>query len=852
MWSSNKLTRAFLDFFKEKGHRIIESSSLIPEDDKTLLFTSAGMVPFKPFWAGEIPLEYKRATSIQKCLRLSDLDEVGKTCWHDTFFEMLGNFSFGDYFKEETIKWAWEFLINVLGINQDKLYISVYPEDADSFKIWKELIGIPENRIIKHPDNFWAPAGGKGACGPDTEIFYDLGEKFGDCEFDGECDRYIEFWNLVFPQFDQREEGKVPLKNRGVDTGMGLERLTMIMQEKPSIFETDLFYPLIRETEKISGKRYTSSNQIFNIIADHTRSLVCAIADGVYPSNEGRGYVLRRLLRRAHTRAREIGIEEPFIHNLVPIVSSIMGERYPYLKEKLEQISLIIKSEEEHFLKTLNEGISILNQVIETTIKEQRETISGKDAFKLYDTYGFPLSLTEEIAKEKKLAIDRDGFDKEMRKQKERARSQKKFEAIKREEWKIITEEESTFVGYTEEETKTKVIAYRIVDDQYEIILKKTPFYAEQGGQVGDTGELLGNDWKMQVEDTIPSPLGNIHKGKIEGKVKPTSVHAIIDKERHLSIKRNHTTTHILQRVLRDTLGEWVRQEGSLVAPDHFRFDFTHPKPLEVEEIERIEQEVNRVITTELPVITEILPYEEALEKGAIALFEEQYGKDVRMVSIDDFSRELCGGIHLDNTVKAGLFKITSETGVASGVRRIEAVTGWYAYKWARRIEQLLQQLEFLLEVDRDSLPIRLEKTLELIKEQKREIDRLESRITEIEIERLIKNTININGYRCIADVIEGSKGALRKLADELRDRLKEGAGLLSTKINSSVFVVTFVGDGLINRLNAGNLAREASRIVGGSGGGRADKGEGGGNKIEKMQEMVKEFPEIIRKYLKG
>ncbi len=851
MWSSDKLIKTFLEFFEKKDHRVIESESLIPKADKTLLFTSAGMVQFKPLWAGEIPLEYTRATSVQKCLRLSDLDEVGKTYWHDTFFEMLGNFSFGDYFKDKAIEWAWEFLLDILKIDPEKLYISVYPDDDESYNLWKDIIGVSPDRIIRHPDNFWEPAGGMGACGPDTEIFYDLGSKFGECEFDAECKRYIEFWNLVFPQFNQKGDKRLPLKNRGVDTGMGLERLAMIMQDKPSIFETDLFFPIIKETQKLSGKKYSLNKHTFNLIADHTRALVFAIADGVYPSNEGRGYALRRLIRRALTRAKEIGVEEPFIHRLVPVVISIMKVRYPYLKEKIEHVTLIVKSEEENFLNTLSTGVSILNEIIEKIRKNRKTTISGEEAFKLYDTYGFPVSLTEEIALEKGFDIDMVGFEEEMKKQKERAREKHDFEAEEKVEWEILSKEDSGFIGYKKEETDTTIIAYRRTNDHFEIILKETPFYAEEGGQVGDTGEIIGDSWNMIVENTIPGALGNIHKGKLEGRIKPSNVHAVIDKDRRSAIKKNHTTTHILQKVLRETLGEWVKQEGSLVAPDHFRFDFTHPKPLEDEEIDRIEHEVNRIINEGYPVKTEILPYKEAIEKGAIALFDEQYGENVRMISIDDISRELCGGTHLDNTIEAGIFKLTSETGIASGVRRIEGATGWYAYDWFRKLDQLVSKLEFLMKIDRVSLPGRLEKILKLNKEQKREIERLEGRLVEIELNKLLKDTSTINGHKYITALIDGSRETLRKLSERLRNKLPDGVGLLISKLNSSVFVITFVGEKLKDQVNAGELAREVCKIVGGSGGGRSTIAEGGGNKVKKIEELLKVFPKILKEYLR-
>ncbi len=850
MWNSDKLAKEFLNFFKEKGHEVVDSAPLVPSD-KTMLFTSAGMVQFKPLWSGEIPVEFKRATTVQKCLRLSDLTEVGKTFWHDTFFEMLGNFSFGDYFKEETLNWGWEFLTEILGISEEKLFISVYTEDDEAYNIWKDKIKVPEKRIIRRDDNFWGPAGGKGPCGPDSEIFYDMGKKFGDCEFDGECDRYIELWNHVFPQYDHKEDGRYPLKNKGVDTGMGLERLAMVTQKKPSIFETDLFFPIIEAAEELTGAKYKDNKQIFNIIADHTRALVFAISEGAYPGNTGRGYVLRRLVRRALTSARKIGVDKPMSNELVPAVISIMKKRYPYLKEKTEQVTLIIKSEEESFIETLASGIAILTDIIDAAKSKKNLQISGKDAFKLYDTYGFPVTLTKEIAEEEGLSVDEEGFQKEMGKQKERARQKHEFETENKAKWEIVKEAESEFVGYDREESLCEVLAYRKIDDNFEIVLSETPFYAEQGGQVGDTGIIEGEGWKLEVKDTYLSELGNVHKGKLEGKFKLSKVNAKIDVQRRNAIRRNHTTTHILHKVLRKVLGDWVKQEGSFVTDDHFRFDFTHPKPLEEEEIELIEQEVNKAIIKEMEVKTEVLGFEEAVKKGAVALFTEEYGDTVRMVSVDDFSRELCGGTHLNNTIEAGIFKITSETGIASGVRRIEGVTGFSAYKWMKETENLLREIEFLLETDRKSLPKRIEKTLALAKEQKRQIEKMESQAAESKVENLLKKISKIGDYDYLAVEVGGSRESLRKLSGILRKSMSRGVGLLVGNIESSVFVILFVGEKIKDIFNAGELIKKVCKIVNGGGGGDRERAEGGGSETKKIPEMLKTFPEILKKEIK-
>ncbi|MEO0293994.1 MAG: alanine--tRNA ligase [candidate division WOR-3 bacterium] len=850
MWDSNKLVKEFLKFFEERGHRIVESSPLVP-NDKTLLFTSAGMVQFKPLWSGEVPLEFKRAASVQKCLRLSDLTEVGKTFFHDTFFEMLGNFSFGDYFKEETISWGWEFLTKVLKIPEERLYVSVHTEDSEAYEIWKEKIKVPENKIIKRDDNFWGPAGGKGPCGPDTEIFYDMGEEFGDCKFDGECHRYIELWNHVFPQYDEREDGRHPLKNRGVDTGMGLERLAMVMQGKPSIFETDLFFPIIEKIEELTNVKYKEAKEVFHIVADHSRALVFAISEGVYPGNTGRGYVLRRLVRRALTGLRKINVEEPILNKLVPTVTYIMKNRYPYLKEKIDQVTLIIKREEENFINTLSSGISILTQLINDAKEKRLGKIDGKDVFRLYDTYGFPPDLTKEIAEEENLTIDEEGFHKEMEKQRERAREKHIFLAEEKAEWEIVNEGSSIFVGYEKEEISTEILAFRKGEKNFELILKETPFYGESGGQVGDTGIIEGLGWKLTVENTIPSNLGNIHLGKLEGSFNISQVKAIIDVERRNAIRRNHTTTHILHKVLKKVLGDWVHQEGSYVGPDRFRFDFTHPEPLRKEEIKLIEEEVNKIIFKEMEVKTEILPLKEAINRGAIALFTEEYGETVRMVSIGDFSKELCGGTHLHNTIEAGLFKIISEGSVASGIRRIEGITGLSTYKWIKETEEIVEEIEFLLDVERKNLPKRIEKIMATIKEQRKEIERRDEEAIELKFKELLKIISDLGNYKLIATQVEGNREFLRKLGEKLRKSMPNGIGLLTSKIDSSFFAILFVGEDLKDKLNAAELLKEVCKIAEGSGGGNRERAEGGGKNAQKIPEMLNKFKEILKKEIK-
>ncbi|MCK4574794.1 alanine--tRNA ligase, partial [candidate division WOR-3 bacterium] len=655
------LRKVFLEFFKEKDHTVVKSAPLVIKDDPSLLFNSAGMVQFKPYWSGTVPLPYKKACSVQKCFRLSDLDKVGKTPFHDTFFEMLGNFSFGDYFKKEAIEWGWEFVHEILNLPQEKLLVTVYKEDKEAYDIWKNRIGLPDEKIFRLKTNFWGPAGTTGACGPSSEIFFDLGEEFGKvengCTIENECDRFVEIWNIVFPQFDRQEDGSdKPLKNRGIDTGMGLERTLMVCNDKKSIFDTDLFQPIIKTIKK--GNIEVSKK----IIADHIRALTFTITEGVVPSNEERGYVVRRLLRHAVIEGKKLGFDEPFLYTLVGTVVDGMSDAYPEIKEKAEHTSLVIKSEEERFLNTLESGLSIFNEMIESLVKEKSKTIPGTYIFKLYDTFGFPVELTEELATEKGFSLDREGYESEMKKQRERAKTAAKFTNIGVFEKSL--KKESNFIGNETLCSETTILAIKNIDGNVGILLEETPFYSEMGGQVGDTGTIVNDEIKIEIIDTQPSTHGPIHIGRVlQGNPEEgIKVRAKVNSERRMDIARNHTATHLLQSSLRGILGKHVHQEGSLVSPDRLRFDFTHFSALSKEEINRIETLVNEKIFSNLPVESFMAEFNEAKKMGAIALFDEKYKDTVRVIKISDVSMELCGGTHLKRTGEIGLFIILSES----------------------------------------------------------------------------------------------------------------------------------------------------------------------------------------------
>ena len=839
---SNELRKSFLEFFKNKDHTIVPSMSLIPRDDPSLLFTSAGMVQFKPLWTGTVLLPYRRAASVQKCFRTSDLENVGKTRRHLTFFEMLGNFSFGDYFKEEAIVWAWEYLIDNLSIDKKKLYVSVHKDDDEAYNIWHKKIGLKKDRIFRlgEEHNFWGPAGNSGPCGPCSEIFYDLGKKFScgrkTCAPGCDCDRYPEIWNLVFPQFNQTVSGeRLPLKNRGVDTGMGFERLVTVIQNKDTSFHTDLFYPIIEELIKIKNLKYGEDQKIdvkINIIADHIRALVFAIGDGIIPSNEERGYVLRRLLRRAVRLCRNLGFEDPCLYRLVPTVIKMHEDAYPDLTERREEITLVIKSEEERFLITLEKGLQQFEEIIKV-----KRTISGKDAFKLYDTYGFPVELTQEIAKENNIKVDEKGFMEMLGKARERSKAKAKF--IPKGEWKILKEGNGEFVGYEKTEIETEILRYNEHDKITEIVLKESPFYAEAGGQVGNRGKIVGNKCRLAVLDTYWfQGMIVCHCQVVAGKVTPGKVVARVDNKRCKESARAHTATHLLHSALRKTLGEHARQEGSFVEPGRLRFDFTHFKPLSDDEIRVIEDYVNEIILANIPVEKINTTLDQAKKIGAMAIFGEKYGDEVRVVKISDYSIELCGGIHLDNTGEIGLFKIVSQEAAAAGIRRVEAIVGLRLFEDLRKSVNIIKEISQILGTDKDLI-----KKVYDFQERLKELEKLHqetgAQLARIKANELVKK-LKKEKLKIIAQQFDKySPDAMRLTADFIRKDVNDCIGILYQKVSGKINYLIFVGQDLVKEHPANKLIKEISKILGGGGGGKPHMAEGGGGDPKRIPDAI-------------
>ncbi len=848
--NSLQVRDSFLDFFKKRDHAVVPSMSLIPRDDPTVLFTIAGMVQFKPLFTGSIPLPYKRAASIQKCLRLSDLEHVGRTRRHLTFFEMLGNFSFGDYFKEEAIAWAWEYLVSVLGIDQKRLHVSVHVSDEEAYGIWRKKIGLSADRIYKLDDeaNFWGPAGNSGPCGPCSEVYYDLGEKFScgkkECAPGCDCDRYIEIWNLVFPQFDQAVSGeRLPLKNKGVDTGMGFERLVSVLQKKDTNFQTDMFYPII---EKISGYAdlgYGSDPKrdvTVNIIADHTRALTFGIGDGIIPSNEERGYVLRKLLRRALRLGRTLKIEGPFIYQVVGTVIDMFKTAYPDLAKRREEIALVVKSEEERFLDTLDKGLLQFEE-----ISGKGKKISGADAFKLYDTYGFPLELTVEIAGERGITVDEAKFYEMLEQARNMSRTKAKF--IPKGEWKVLQEGAGKFVGYETTEVETDILRYNMHGKTIDLVLKDNPFYAESGGQVGDKGMITSNDFKLGVTNTYYfQQMAVCHCSLIEGAFSPQKVHAVVNDQHRKESARAHTATHLLHAALRQTLGEHARQEGSFVEPGRFRFDFTHFKPLNDDEMDAVEKKVNEKIMADLAVEKFYTNLDEAKKLGAMALFGEKYGENVRIIRIDGFSVELCGGTHCDRTGEIGMFKITAQESAAAGIRRIEAVVGMKLYDEIKQKDNVINELKSRLKSDSYTGLVKrvIEKEIENEEFQK-DIKYWVSKHMAIDTERLLEKVKNEKKNFIITELEERySNIDIMSIADRIREKNNSLIGILYNTHNEKATYIVFVCDDLIKKHPANKLIKEISKIWGGGGGGKPHLAEGGGADPKKLS--------AVEKYLQG
>ncbi|ADY74100.1 alanyl-tRNA synthetase [Desulfurobacterium thermolithotrophum DSM 11699] len=870
-WTGKEIREAFLRFFEDKEHFRVKSSPLIPKNDPTLLFTNAGMVQFKDYFLGKEKPPFKRATSCQKCMRAggkhNDLENVGKTGRHHTFFEMLGNFSFGDYFKKEAIEFAWELVTKVFKLPEDRLYVSVYEKDDEAFEIWNKLIGIPENKIYKlgEKDNFWA-MGDTGPCGPCSEIYYDRGEEFAcgeNCEIGKcDCDRYLEIWNLVFMQFERDESGKLtPLAHPSIDTGMGLERIASVLQNVPSNYETDLLFPLVKWASDLSGTPYgkdEKSSTSMRVIADHLRALTFLIADGVLPSNEGRGYVLRRIIRRASRHGRLLGIDKPFLFEGVDEVLNIMGDTYPEIVENGRLIKKVTLKEEERFSKTLERGLYIFAEIIDKLRNEGKDIIPGEEAFKLYDTFGFPLDLILEVANDENLKVDVSGFEKLLAEQKERARKAWKGgvqKVISPELQKLSEESPSIFIGYDHLEGIGKVTGIlkdgRLIEEAKEgeevtVILDKTPFYPEKGGQVGDTGIIEGNNCYCEVLDTQNITENLIgHKVVVKKeKVKVGDiVNAIVNEERRKAIMRAHTATHLLHKALREVLGNHVKQAGSLVLPDRLRFDFTHFEAPTEEELQTIEETVYNWVLKNYPVKIEEMSYDEAIERGAIALFGEKYGDVVRVVDVGGVSVELCGGTHVERSGDIGFFKLISESSISSGTRRIEAVVGKEAFKYIEEKEALIKKLRSSLQSPEEQLLQKVEKLKEELKAKEKELERIKKKLATAEIDQIVEDAPIINGIKVVTAKLEGFGGKeLAEIADVIRNKAKTAAVMIvGIKDGKASLLIALTKD-LTDRFKAGEIIREIAPILEGRGGGRPDMAQGGVQNLSKLEEAFSEF----------
>jgi len=865
MRTTAQIRQEFLDFFEKKDHRIVASSSLVPGNDPTLLFTNAGMVQFKDVFLGRDKRDYTRAASSQRCVRAggkhNDLENVGYTARHHTFFEMLGNFSFGDYFKREAIAFAWEFLTEVVKLPPERLWVTVFEEDDEAADIWLKEMGVDPDRFgrIGAKDNFWS-MGDTGPCGPCTEIFYDHGADIpggppGSPDEDG--DRYIEIWNLVFMQYDRDASGKLnPLPRPSVDTGMGLERLAAILQGGHSNYDIDLFQNLIQAVMAVTGCD-DKTNSSLKVIADHIRSCAFLIVDGVMPSNEGLGYVLRRIIRRALRHGHKLGQNDLFFHKLVAPLVQEMGDAYPELAAAQANVEQMLKLEEERFAETLDQGMKILEESIDSLSSKM---IPGDMVFKLYDTYGFPLDLTADIARERGLNIDEAGYEACMAEQKQRARASSHFEG---DYHNVVNLDEATrFTGYDHLQDRSKVLALykdgaemdRIeAGDEAMVVLEQTPFYAESGGQAGDTGVLIGNAIEFEVMDTRKQGQTFIHMGQLgKGSLGVgDELEAVIDAERRRATVLNHSATHLLHAALRNTLGDHVQQKGSLVNAERLRFDFSHFEPVSKQQLLDIEQQVNAEIRANLAAETEEMPIEQAKQKGAMALFGEKYGDVVRVVSMGDYSIELCGGTHVQRTGDIGLMKIVSESGVAAGVRRIEAITGAAAVAHVEQQQQSLEQVAGMLKSSTDEIEVRLKQTLERLKQQEKELAQMKTRLATQSGKDLTEDAVDVGGIKVLAIKLDGVDGkTLRDTLDQLKNKLGSSAIVLATVDGDKVSLCAGVSKDQISRLKAGELVNMVAAQIGGKGGGRPDMAQAGGNQPENLAAALASVPEWVASQL--
>ncbi len=873
----NEIREKFLAFFESKEHLRLPSFSLIPQGDKSLLLINSGMAPLKPYFTGEQEPPRRRVTTCQKCIRTGDIENVGKTARHGTFFEMLGNFSFGDYFKEEAITWSWEFLTEVMGIPADRLYPSIYEDDDEAFEIWNKKIGIPAERIFRFgkEDNFWEH--GSGPCGPCSEIYYDRGEKYGcgkpGCTVGCDCDRYMEVWNDVFSQFNNDGRGNyTELVQKNIDTGMGLERLAVVMQDVDSLFDVDTVKNITNHVSRISGKSYGESYKTdvsLRVITDHIRSTVMMICDGVIPSNEGRGYVLRRLLRRAARHGKLIGIEKPFLYQVCDTVIQESGGAYPALLEKQDYIRKVIQVEEERFDATVDAGLSILHDMIERAKQAGGSALPAADAFKLHDTYGFPIDLTIEILEEQGMTTDRDGFDALIQEQKERSREDRKRMGDvgwASEELGLDKSLQTVFCGYDHLESTANVLAL-VVDGEstdavragskVTLVLDSTPFYAEMGGQVPDHGVISHGDCVIAIDNVQKNGDGRIylHSGVVKSGVisRGDTVSCAVDPERRQAICRSHTATHLLQQALREVLGSHVEQAGSYTDADHVRFDFTHFAAMTPEEIKRVEDIVNDAILEGMTVRTDEMPIEEAKKLGAMALFGEKYGDIVRVVRAGDFSIEFCGGTHLDNTAKAGMFKIVSEASVAAGVRRIEAITGRASLDMYASRQSQLDTLATTLKIAPKDLTQRAEQVMDELKEMRRSVESLNSRIAEMQMNDLMDKAVAVGSVKVLTARLD-SADILRSMGDAIKERNDDMVAVLAVVTGESKLQLLCVcGKAAVKAgAHAGKIIKEVAKLCGGGGGGRPDSASAGGKNPAKLDEALAAVSDIVSGMLKA
>ncbi|WP_024831425.1 alanine--tRNA ligase [Ruminiclostridium josui] len=873
----NELRERYLKFFESKGHLRLPSASLVPRNDPSLLLINSGMAPLKPFFTGQEEPPRKRVTTCQKCIRTPDIENVGKTARHGTYFEMLGNFSFGDYFKNEAIPWAWEFVTEDLKMPVDRLWVTIYEDDDEAFDIWHKVVGLPAERIVRmgKKDNFWEH--GTGPCGPCSEIYFDRGPEKGcgspDCKVGCECDRYVEFWNNVFTQFNRDEQGNYTrLAHPNIDTGMGLERLACISQDVDNLFEVDTVWNILDYICKTAGVEYKKSEKTdisIRVVTDHIRSTTMMVCDGVLPSNEGRGYVLRRLLRRAARHGRLLGINKPFLYDVAMVVINESKEAYPELAEKAEYIKKVIKIEEERFEATVDQGIVILNEFIDEIKAKKQEVIPGEMVFKLHDTYGFPLDLTREIAEENGLGIDEDGFKKEMDAQRKKARDAHNSKDTSA--WsdsvfdKLDKSQKTTFLGYEQTECQSKIL-YLVKDgdivdnaqegDEITVILDKTPFYAEMGGQVGDSGVLSNQNGLIRISNCTKTADGKfLHTGVVETGLVETgsTVTASIDEKRRIAINRNHTVTHLLHKALRAVLGDHVHQAGSLVEPNKLRFDFSHFSAMTSEELKKVEDMTNEAILSSMEVDIREMPIDEAKKLGAMALFGEKYGDTVRVVKVEDYSIELCGGTHLKNTSQAGLVKILGESGVAAGVRRLEALTGEAAIRYYRERENLLNEVAQALKATPQDSIKKVESLGQELKNAEKEIEQLRNKLVSGEAESVLANAVEVKGIKVVTARFDTmDMEGLRNTGDMLKSKLGSGVVVLGSGYGDKVsFVVTATKDVVAKGIHSGNIIKEVAKTAGGGGGGRPDMAQAGGKDLSKIDEALKIAVSIVETQIK-